>query len=236
MSEDIVIGDLDDLMCYKDNLALMMPWKLEDACKSYLLYYILGHLLGLAVVIITFLLTRKSIFMWLYERNLCLKWISRPEPKVDTVLTIDAFLAFSHVDLELIVEYVEKLEKGPREYRLCFYQRDWKIGESIPDCILQSIEYSKRVIILMTNSFVNSSWGMFEFRSAIKATSMDKDKRLIVILYPDVDLDGLEPELKRYMKYNTYLRRDDPLFWRKLIFAMPHKQPVLTECPAIEEP
>ncbi|XP_034477177.1 protein toll-like [Drosophila innubila] len=178
--------------------------------------------------------------MWLYERNLCFKWISRPEPKEDTVLKIDAFLAFSHVDVDLIKEYLDKLEKGPRQYQLRFYQRDWQIGASIPDCILESIECSKRVIILMTNNFVNSSWGMFEFRSAIKATSMDPNKRLLVILYPNVNLDNLEPELKRYMTYNTYLRRDDPQFWRKLMYSMPHKevqceQSALTECPAIEE-
>ncbi|KAL7740732.1 hypothetical protein ACLKA6_012352 [Drosophila palustris] len=178
--------------------------------------------------------------MWLYERNICLKWISRPEPIVDTDLKVDAFLAFSHVDLELIKEFIQKLEKGPRGYQLCFYQRDWVIGDAISDCILKSIQESKRIIILMTNNFINSSWGRFEFRSAIKATSMDKNKRLIVILYPEVDIDKLDSELKRYMVYNTYLRRDDPQFWRKLMFAMPHKrvdceEPELSECPAIEE-
>lgn len=147
-------------------------------------------------------------------------------------MKIDAFLAFSHVDLGLIEEYVEKLEKGPREYQLCFYQRDWQIGQSIPACILNSIEDSRRIIILMTNNFINSSWGLFEFRSAIKATSMNKDKRLIVILYPGVDIDQLDAELKIYMKYNTYLRRDDPLFWRKLMFSMPHKQ-IHCEQPAL---
>jgi len=194
----------------------------------------------LSVVIIIFLCIKKSILLWLYERNLCYKWISRPEPEADTVLKIDAFLAFSHVDVDLIKEYLDKLEKGPRQYRLCFYQRDWQIGASIPNCIMQTIKDSKRIIILLTNNFLNSPWGLFEFRTAIQATSMDPSKRLLVILHSDVNLDDLEPELKQYMTYNTYLRRDDPQFWRKLMFAMPHKevhseQPALTESPAIEE-
>ncbi|XP_034478217.1 protein toll-like [Drosophila innubila] len=211
-----------------------------NICKSNTLYYILGSLLGLAVVIIILLCIKKTILMWLYERNLCFKWISRPEPKEDTVLQIDAFLAFSHVDVDLIKEYLDNLERGPREYRLCFYQRDWQIGASIPDCILQSIQDSRRIIILLTNNFINSPWAVFEFRSAIRATSMDPNKRLLVIMYPDANLDNLEPELKRYLTYNTYLRRDDPQFWRKLMFAMPHKevhgeQPEPTERPAIGE-
>jgi len=233
------IDDIDNLKCHGKNLELSMILLKAADCKPNA-YYTLGPLLGLAALIIIYFYFKKSIFMWLYERNLCLYWISRPEPKEDIVLKIDAFLAFSHKDLELVEEYVEKLEKGPREYKLCFYQRDWLIGESIPNCILESIEYSKRVIILMTNNFINSSWGLFEFRTAIKAASMDKEKRLIVILYPGVDIDKLDSELKIYMKYNTYLKRDDNLFWRKLMFSMPHKQviceqPALTEGRAIEE-
>ncbi|KAH8310541.1 hypothetical protein KR044_001845 [Drosophila immigrans] len=74
----------------------------------------------------------------------------------------------------------------------------------------------------MTEHFISSSWGRFEFRSAIKANSENKNKRLIVILYPNVDTENLDSELKSYLKYNTYLTRDDPHFWRKLMFAMPH--------------
>ncbi|KRF81001.1 uncharacterized protein Dvir_GJ26678 [Drosophila virilis] len=151
------------------------------------------------------------------------KLLSRPEAKNRTSLTIDAFLAFSHKDLELVEEYIDKLEKGSREFKLCFYQRDWLIGESIPACILKSIEESKRIIILMTKNFKDSSWGRFEFRMAIQATSIDRYKRLILIVYPEVeDFNDLDSELKTYMKLNTYLRRDDPQFWRKLIYAMPH--------------
>ncbi|EDW70156.2 uncharacterized protein Dvir_GJ13648 [Drosophila virilis] len=98
------------------------------------------------------------------------------------------------------------------------------LSNSIDDpCILKSIEESKRIIILMTKNFKQSAWGRFEFRMAVQATSIDQYKRLIIIVYPEVeDFNDLDSELRTYMKLNTYLRRDDPQFWRKLIFAMPH--------------
>lgn len=141
----------------------------------------------------------------------------------DDLAKFDAFIAYCHLDLELVAQYVEKLENGARKYKLCFYHRDWLPGESISDCILQTIEESKRIIIIMTKQFIESPWGRFEFRSAIRATSVHKLKRLIVILYPGVDMNNLDSELKAYMKYNTYLRRDDPHFWRKLLYAMPQR-------------
>ncbi|KAH8405114.1 hypothetical protein KR222_001717, partial [Zaprionus bogoriensis] len=91
----------------------------------------------------------------------------------------------------------------------------------IPYCILQSIQDSKCVIILMTKEFIDSPWSRFEFRNAIKSTSEDKQKRVIVILYPDVPLDELDSELRIYMKFHNYLERNDPDFWEKLIMAMP---------------
>jgi len=72
----------------------------------------------------------------------------------------------------------------------------------------------------MTKDFVKSSWGRFELRLAIQAASIDKNKRLIVILYPGVEIDNLDSELRLYMKFNTYLKRDDPHFWTKLIYAI----------------
>ncbi|XP_051862855.1 protein toll-like [Drosophila albomicans] len=175
-------------------------------------------------IILYFLYFRCKIFllMWLYENGYCLRWISRPEPGENLLMKHDAFLAFCHVDLKYAEEFVEALENGPKKYNVCYYNRDWLLGESIPECILTSIEDSKRTIILMTQDFINSSWGRFEFRSAIKATSEDKHKRLIVILYPDVNVDALDSEFRSYLKYNTYLNRDDPHFWRKLKFAMPY--------------
>ncbi|KAH8339737.1 hypothetical protein KR067_002805, partial [Drosophila pandora] len=94
---------------------------------------------------------------------------------------------------------------------------------SIPDCITRSVKDSRRIIILMTNNFLKSTWGRLEFRLALHATSEDRCKRLIVVLYPEVtNFDELDSELRTYMVFNTYLKRNDPNFWNKLIYSMPH--------------
>lgn len=190
--------------------------KLEE-CRSTSIYLILPLTILLIATCISVFWFRKPIMIRLEEL-----FVDHSE---EAQQRFDAFLAFSHENLDLVKEFVDRLENGQKKFKLCFYQRDWRIGESIPGCILQSIEDSRRIIVLMTPQFLKSSWGTFEFRTAIRATSVNRDKRLIIIVYPEVeDFKNLDSELRIYMKYNTYLRRDDPLFWRKLINVMPHKK------------
>ncbi|KAH8312601.1 hypothetical protein KR044_011644 [Drosophila immigrans] len=219
------ILDRDGMNCSDPNLGQIINIG-YDLCDPPVNYIKIIITIGVNTAIIALILVccyyKQFILLWLFENGYCLRWISRPEPEEGIIMKNDAFIAFSHVDLEYAEEFVEAFENGAMKYKVCYYHRDWLPGQPIPECILTSIEESKRTIILMTEHFMKSSWGRFEFRSAIKATSNLKHKRLIVILYSGVDTDNLDSELKSYLKYNTYLSRDDPNFWRKLMFAMPH--------------
>lgn len=210
-----MIHDLDRVDCDGET-----PGSKMDACRLRVTYLIIGLSFLFIVVCAIVFWFRTSILMWLYYHNICANLIRRTAENMEFYQRFDGFLAFCHKNFDLVNEYVEQLENGPRQFKLCFYQRDWAIGHSIPACILQSIEDSRRIILLMTNEFIKSSWGTFEFRTAIKATSMNPNKRLIIIVYPDVEnFEGLDSELKLYMKFNLYLRRDDPQFWKNLFIG-----------------
>ncbi|XP_052836242.1 toll-like receptor Tollo [Drosophila gunungcola] len=192
-------------------------------CPSGFAYYLaLAISLAAVVVAINFMICfRQPLLVWFYEHDVCLSLAARRE--LDQEKKFDAFLAFTHKDEALVEEFVEKLELGKPRFRLCFYLRDWLVGESIPDCIGRSVRDSRRIIILMTDNFIRSTWGRLEFRLALHATSQDRCKRLIVVLYPDVrNFDSLDSELRAYMVFNTYLERSHPNFWNKLIYSMPH--------------
>ncbi|XP_043640972.1 protein toll-like [Drosophila teissieri] len=199
--------------------------EIEEAniCPSVLIYFtsLAVSLLIIAVSTNVFICFRQPIMIWFYEHEICLSLAARRE--LDEEKKFDAFLSFTHKDEELVEEFVDRLENGKHKFRLCFYLRDWLVGESIPECISQSVQGSRRIIILMTKNFLQSTWGRLEFRLALHATSKDRCKRLIVVLYPDVEnFDELDSELRAYMVLNTYLDRNNPNFWSKLIYSMPH--------------
>ncbi|XP_070145279.1 protein toll-like isoform X2 [Drosophila kikkawai] len=216
------IQDFKEIEC--SNLGKRLEFVEEsDACPSYFIYPLLLFVFSMIIITVlnAFVYFKQPILMWFYEHEICMSMAVRVD--LERMKKFDAFLCFTHKDERLIEDYVERLEKGQRQFRLCFYLRDWNVGASIPECIIQSVKDSRRIIILMTKNFLESTWGKLEFRLALHATSKDRCKRLIVILYPDVEnFDELDSELKAYMVLNTYLRRDSPNFWNKLLYSMPH--------------
>ncbi|XP_022219286.2 LOW QUALITY PROTEIN: protein toll-like [Drosophila obscura] len=217
------IGDVTNITCGDTPGNLLIDTEESDICPSGLVHYVTLTVSFMLMVLTINLIIyfKQPLLIWCYEHDVCLSLAARRE--LDERKKFDAFLSFTHKDEELIGEFVERLENGGQKFRLCFYLRDWLVGESIPECISQSVKDSRRIIILMTNNFLKSTWGRLEFRLALHATSQDRCKRLIVVLYPEVEnFDDLDSELRAYMVLSTYLKRDDPNFWSKLIYSMPH--------------
>ncbi|KAH8317380.1 hypothetical protein KR067_001157, partial [Drosophila pandora] len=215
------IFDSAGMICEESGYPLLEVEE-SDICPSALIYYasltasFMMIILGINLLVIF----RQPILIWFYEHEICLSMAARQE--LDLGKKFDAFLSFTHKDENLVEEFVERLENRSHKFRLCFYLRDWLVGESIPECINRSVKDSRRIIILMTNNFLKSTWGRLEFRLALHASKQDRCKRLIVVLYPDVEnFDELDSELRAYMVLNTYLARDCPNFWNKLIYSMP---------------
>ena len=115
------------------------------------------------------------------------------------------------------------LEEGDKPYKLCIHYRDWEIGEWICNNVAKSVKDSRRTVIFLSRKFFQSIWGIMEFKTAHKQMMKDKCIRLIIILYDDIDsTKNIDSELKQYLKTNTYISWDDPNFWNRFFYALPH--------------
>lgn len=135
----------------------------------------------------------------------------------------DAFVAYSFKDEDYVQKNViDRLENDGR-IRLCLAYRDWTIGDYVPDQIAESVENSRATIVVLSQNFLSSSWGLFEFQTAYKQMKSQSSTKLIIIVYGDLEkllTTSLEPDMKQYLKMNLYVRWDDKLFLEKLKFAL----------------
>lgn len=165
---------------------------------------------------------KTEIKVWLYSHNIT--W-SISEESLDHNKIYDAFISFSHGDLDFIEnELVPGLEGGSPSFKLCLHYRDWTIGDYIPYQIARSVDESRRTVIVLSQNFLESIWAGTEFRTAYVSALKEGRSRIIVILYGNVSTDNLDPDLKEYLSMNTYIEWGDRWFWKKLKYALPHKQ------------
>lgn len=81
---------------------------------------------------------------------------------------------------------VPVLESGDPKYRVCLHYRDWIPGEYILNQIDQSIEASRRTIVILSSNFIQSVWGQMEFKTAHSKALKDKFNRIIIIVVGEV--------------------------------------------------
>uniref|UniRef100_A0A182U4L9 TIR domain-containing protein n=1 Tax=Anopheles melas TaxID=34690 RepID=A0A182U4L9_9DIPT len=204
---------------------------LKELCAWLTLFrlYIVSAAVAVAFVgcILTIWLYVKynlEIKVWLFKHNL-LQWFATEE-QIDMNKRYDAFISYSHKDEEFVTkELLPKLESEELNFKICWHVRDFMPGEMIANEITKAVEESRRTIIILSLNYLESVWGQIEFSTAYLQSLADKCNRVIPIIYQDIgDIEQLDPQLQAYLKTNTYVRWDDPWFWEKLHYAMPHKR------------
>ncbi|KAL4236267.1 hypothetical protein ACF0H5_004654 [Mactra antiquata] len=134
----------------------------------------------------------------------------------------DAFVSYHHDDSDWVIDKLLPTLETEYGYKLCIHERDFDIGAYINDNIVQNVNNSKRMLLVASESFVNSDWCNFELKVAL-AKHIEEDFPVIVIILQEVR--HTNTSLKILLKMTTYLEwKDDPankdLFWNKLHGAL----------------
>ena len=202
-------------------------------CKNLVLYITISLAAFLGVLCISIIVAfryRHEIQVLVYCKwgiriNLCCR-----KHKHDEIFSNDGFVSFVHENDDFVLKELRPYLEDHNEYRLLIHYRDFEVGGAICDNILDSINNSARIIIVLSKAFTQSKWGTFEFEQALHSIVKKKTQSIIVIVMDNDVLKNPGPNIvKTILTTKTYVRRDDKLFWKKLLFAMPDRRRCKTD-------
>ena len=136
----------------------------------------------------------------------------------------DAFISYSGLDYKWVCfDLLPKLENHNPPYKVCVHDRDFMPGAYIEDNIMEAVQSSRRMILVLSQNYLKSEWCMLEFCAAHNKVLNDRTNYLILVLFDDVDVSKLDDDMKLYIRTNTYLARSNKWFNDKLLYSMPTK-------------
>ena len=87
-------------------------------------------------------------------------------------------------------------------FRLCVHHSDFPAGFDIVDNIQAAIRSSRKVLVIMSENFVNSDWCVEEVQMT---RSVDR-RKFIVIMFSDVSDIRTPTVIQRLLETRTYIR------------------------------
>eukprot|EP00057_Strongylocentrotus_purpuratus_P011181 XP_011665655.1 PREDICTED: slit homolog 2 protein-like [Strongylocentrotus purpuratus] len=180
----------------------------------------LGAITGVLVVVL--------ICVFLYKKNktlfqlMLLRYFPQDLSEDDANKPFDVFISYCQLDDEFVLRYLVPLLETEDEpsYTICLHHRHFVPGDTIANNIVSAVAQSRRVILVLSDNFLQSDWCMYEFRMAHLQALHDRRNTLLIITLGDISQDSLDPDLKAYIRTTTYLESFDSKFKNKLFLAL----------------
>ena len=149
------------------------------------------------------------------------------------------FVSYSSKDFEWVNDNLcTVLEKPPFNLRVCLHQRDWELGRSVVDNMVESVLRSQKTLIIVSENYLQSEYCMQELKIAmhreIDGDHMQRD-RIVLIKIDDVSMQ----RLPRFLRQKSFLDCCDPEharhFQTNLMRVLPRREVMDEGCSQDEE-
>ncbi|KAJ1081206.1 hypothetical protein NDU88_001389 [Pleurodeles waltl] len=179
------------------------------------------------VVIISMLLCWKFDVPW-YIKATCQIIQSRHRSRKgipSRTYSYHAFVSYSSSDADWVRrELLYRLEQCNPAFSICIHERDFMPGKWIIDNIIENIEKSRKVIFVLSRSFVDSEWCNYELYFAHQRFIGHAFDDVILVVKENVSMDSLPSKfckLRKMLSTKTYLEwpsepNKQAFFWVQL--------------------
>ncbi|XP_061195253.1 toll-like receptor 2 [Saccostrea echinata] len=134
----------------------------------------------------------------------------------------DVFVSYNSSDsVWVISEMIPRLEKKEK-MKLCLHERDFEVGKHIVDNIVDAIQNSRKVLIILSNRFAQSQWCQFESTMAQLRSIKSGEGAVIVIILENIHMQNMSKSLHILMKTTTLIewtkdKRAKEMLWNNVV-------------------
>ena len=124
----------------------------------------------------------------------------------------DAFISYSSDDrMFALHEFRHKIEEN-HGLRLCFHERDFIPGFDIAENIANAIHDSRKVVCILSDSFLKSSWCMYEFNIALmeRIHRPEAENLLFLVRLKNFNPKKAPQSILQFIRDTTYATDDFP--------------------------
>ncbi|XP_067125764.1 toll-like receptor 2 [Centruroides vittatus] len=224
--------DSDNFICFfmekiSDEKVMNLQSRFED-CLHLETDATVTIVISLCSTILVILLAGSVIYYYRWSIRYLLfhlrskVWYLKQEKLSSHQYKYDAFISFCDKDIEWVAnEFVPKMESDESRLKLCIRLRDFKLGEEIHQNIIDKIEESRKVVILLSNNFLKDDWSMMELYLAHDKLFEENRDALILVKMEELKKALLPRRLRYLLKTKTYLLWSTEegarlLFWSRL--------------------
>lgn len=207
-------------------------------------------LLG-AIVVVLLLVYRQSVRIWIYSRYRIRLCDSKAE-ELDACVSpssgrkesmFDAFVSYSLKDEQFVAQVLaaelEHSAEAGSSFRLCLQHRDFPTNSSSSasnvstnsstssagDPLTLGLAASRRIVLVISQSFIESEWTRPEVRTALTGFLRRPRARLVAVLLTPWTDDQSDPELSLLLRSSVLIRWGERNFWSKIRYYLPDPTP-----------
>ncbi|XP_071093068.1 toll-like receptor 3 isoform X2 [Haliotis cracherodii] len=130
----------------------------------------------------------------------------------------DAFVAYSAPDRPWVIKTLLPILEGQEDLNLCLHDRDFQVGKLIVDNIVDSIQGSRKIIIVLSNEFAQSGWCQFELNLIQRHVLENGQRLLVVVMLEEIDTRHVTKAMRAMLQTTTYLMWGEEEYARKAFF------------------
>uniref|UniRef100_A0A336LB50 CSON006589 protein n=1 Tax=Culicoides sonorensis TaxID=179676 RepID=A0A336LB50_CULSO len=118
----------------------------------------------------------------------------------------DVFVSYSEQNRDWVLDHFLPNVEQRDGINVCLHERDFKVGLSILENIIQCIDQSRTILLVISQSFVSSNWCQFELHLAQHRLLETRREQLVLVLLENIPRITRPRTLQYLMRTKTYLK------------------------------